>query len=379
MAGSYRGYDRPAVELPLSGVRVLEVGGGIAAAFAARLLAGYGADVVRAEGLPGGAHPVVPLTDDEAVYLLAGRRRVDLGDDPAPLRALALAADIVVEDQPPGTAAGWGCAPTDLRAARPELVVVSVTPFGQDGPYAAYQTTNAVSFAMGGIMSMTGDLSRPPLVTGGSQALYLGGLNAFSVALTAWFGRLVHGEGDWIDLSLQECAASMIELYLPGTAYGMPVQLRTGNQVRAVWGLYPCADGYAGAFCLERQIPGLFRAIGDSELDEPRFHDPFARLESPTAEEMLAKMYVFFADRTKADVLEMGATHRVPFGVVMTPGDLLDSPGLEERGFWDHVTVPGEGVARVPGRPFPGLGWQAADRLHAPGEDTGAVLAEWLA
>src|SRR5215210_5015855 len=154
MVRTYRGYDRPAVELPLSGVRVLEVGGGIAAAFAGRLLAGYGADVVRAEGLPEGAAPVVPLTDDEAVYLLAGRRRVDLAGDRSQLRALALAADIVVEDQAPGTATGWGCAPTDLRAARPELVVVSVTPFGQDGPYAGYQATNAVSFAMGGIMSM---------------------------------------------------------------------------------------------------------------------------------------------------------------------------------------------------------------------------------
>jgi crotonobetainyl-CoA:carnitine CoA-transferase CaiB-like acyl-CoA transferase len=375
MGGTYRGYAAPAVELPLSGVRVLEVGGGIPAAFAAHLLGGYGADVVRVEPL---AEPAVPLTDDEAIYLLAGRRRVDVEGDDALLRRLALAADVVVEDQAPGTLAGRGCGPAELRAERPELVVVSLTPFGQDGPYADYQTTNAVSFAMGGIMSMTGDISRTPLVTGGSQALYLGGLNGFSAAVTAWLGRLVHGEGDWVDISLQECAASMVELYLPGTAYGMPVQLRTGNQVRAVWGLYPCADGYAGAFCLERQIPGLFRALDDPELDEVRFRDPLQRIESPTAEEMLAKMYVFFADKTKADVLAVGGTHRIPVGVVMTPADLLVSPGLSERGFWDDVEVPSGEVARVPGRPFPGLGWCPGDRLHAPGDDTGAVVAEWL-
>ena len=342
------------MELPLSGVRVLEVAGGIPAAFAAHLLGGYGADVVRAEG---SSEADGSLTDDEATYLLAGRRRVEVGADDALLRRLALAADLVVEDQAPGALARRGCGPPELRAERPELVVVSLTPFGQDGPYAGYQATNAVSFAMGGIMSMTGDISRTPLLSGGSQALYLGGLNGFSAAVTAWLGRLVQGEGDWVDISLQECAASMVELYLPGTAYGMPVQLRTGNQVRATWGLYPCVDGYAGAFCLERQIPGLFAALDDPELDEARFRDPLQRLEPPTADEMLAKMYVFFADKTKADVLEIGATHRIPVGVVMTPADLLASPGLSERDFWDDVELPSGEVARVPGRPFPGLGW----------------------
>jgi crotonobetainyl-CoA:carnitine CoA-transferase CaiB-like acyl-CoA transferase len=357
-------------EPPLVGIRVLEVGGGVAAAFATHLLAGYGAEVVRSEGDDG-----VGLTDDQAVYLLAGKQRVDVDD--RQLAALALAADIVVEDQPPGTLARRGLAPADLRARRPELVVVSLTPFGQDGPYAAYRSDNAVSFALGGIMSLTGDLDRPPLLTGGDQALHLLGLNGFAVAVTAWLGRLVQGEGDWVDVSGQEAAASMMELYVPGTAYGGPVQLRLGNQVRAVWGIYPCLDGYAGAFCLERQIRGLFEALDDPELSAERFTDPLRRLDPEVNDELLAKMYGFFGERTKADVLELGPRYKVPFGVVMTPGDLLASPGLEERRFWDEVAV-GEGPpARVPGRPFPGLGWSGVDRLHAPGEDTAAVLRTW--
>jgi crotonobetainyl-CoA:carnitine CoA-transferase CaiB-like acyl-CoA transferase len=361
------------MDLPLSGLRVLEVGGGIPAAFACHLLAGYGADVVRTEGDNG-----VPLTDDEATYLLAGKRRVAPGDHEQ-LRRLALAADLVIEDQPPGTLASWGCAPTDLRAAKPELIVVSLTPFGQDGPYAPYAATNAVSFAMGGIMSMTGDVNRTPLLTGGSQAQYLGGLNGFSAAVTAWLGCQLQGEGDWVDISLQEAAASMIELYVPGTAYGMPVQLRTGNQVRAVWGIYPCADGYAGVFCLERQIPGLFSVLDDPELGDERFRDPLRRLEPDVNDEMTVKMYVFFSERTKADMLELGPRYRIPVGVVTTPNDLLASPGLAERGFWDEVQRPDGTVARVPGRPFPGLGWQSPGRLHEPGEDTDDVAKEWLA
>ena len=352
--------------LPLDGVRVLEVGGGVPAAFAGRWLAGFGADVVRSEG----AGPV-PLTDDQAVYLLAGKRRVELAPDE--LGRLALEADIVLEDQAPGTLASWGWAPDELRARRPELVVVSITPFGQTGPYAGYQATNGVSFAMGGIMSLTGSIEREPLVTGGDQALVLGGLNAAGAATTAYYGRLVHGEGDWVDLSLQELAAGMNELYVPGTSYGGPVQLRLGNHTRPVWGIYPCADGWAGVFCLERQVPAFFGLLDDPELDEERFRDPVQR--SRHGDELTAKVYAFFAEHTKEEVLELGPRHRVPFGVAVTPADLLGSPGLAERGFFEEVATPA-GTATVPGRPFPGLGWRAG-ALHAPGQDTEAVLAEW--
>ncbi len=358
------GADGP---LPLEGVRVLEVGGGIAAAFAGHELAGFGAEVVRAE------LPVrVPLTRHEEVYLVAGKRRVEV--DAAQLRALALEADIVVEDRRPGELAALGLAPADLRTAKPELVVVSMTPFGQDGPYAQFETTNIVSFAMGGIMSVTGSPYHPPLVTGGSQAQYLGGLNGAAAAVTAYLGRVLGGEGDWVDISLQECAVANMELYASGTAYGDQVQLRMGNQVRPVWSIYPCGDRWAGVFCLQRQIPALFEVVGDPELDDPRFIDPLRRLEH--AEELTAKLYVFFAEHEPAEILELGARHHVPFGVALTPRDLLEVDGLAARDYFEDLATP-EGPARVPGRPFPGLGWHQGD-LHEAGADTDAVLADWL-
>ncbi len=360
------------MDLPLEGVRVLEVGGGIPAAYAGRVLAGYGADVVRTEAIGG-----VPLTSDDEVYLVAGSRRVavDPTTDPAAFRALALAADIIVEDQAPGTLASWGCDPTDLRAAKPGLVIVSITPFGQTGPNAACQATNIVSFASGGLMSLTGTIERTPLVTGGNQAHYLAGLNASSAALCGYYGAMLQGEGDWVDLSMQELAASMNELYGPGTSYGQPVQLRMGNHVRGSWGIYPCVDGWAGVFCLERQIPAWFGLLDDPELTEPRFRDPLQRLLPENDELMKVKGYVFFAEHTKAELLELGPKHRVPFGVAMTPADLLASDGLAERGFFDTVDTP-EGPATVPGRPFPGYGWRPG-QLAAPGADTEAVLADW--
>jgi crotonobetainyl-CoA:carnitine CoA-transferase CaiB-like acyl-CoA transferase len=150
------------------------------------------------------------------------------------------------------------------------------------------------------------------------------------------------------------------------------VQLRLGNQVRAVWGIYPCLDGYAGLFALQRQVPALFAAMEDPDLDAPEWMDPVYR--AANNEELVAKMFVFTTPRTKADLLAIGRDKHVPIGVALTPADLLATPSLEERGFWDEV----DGV-RMPGRALAGLDWAAPDRLHSPGEDTDAVVAEWLA
>ncbi len=352
--------------VPLDGVRVLELPGGIASGFATKQLAGFGAEVVCVEGLS----DLPPLMDDETLYLTAGKRRVDAAA--VDVAALALAADIVVEEGTPGRLAANGVDFEALRRDKPSLVVTSISPFGQSGPYAHYQSTNAVSFAMGGIMSLTGDYFREPLVSGGSQAQYFGGLHAYAATATAYLGAALQGEGDWLDISLQECAAGTLELYGPMTAYlggdGLP---RMGNQTRAEWGIYPCADGYAGLFALQRQIPGLFAAMDDPSLLEDGFLDPVFRAEH--AEELVAKMFVFTTGRTKAELLAIGRDQRVPIGVALTPADLLATPSLEERGFWDEV----DGV-RVPGRALDGLVWQAPDRQHDPGEDTASVVAEWL-
>lgn len=355
-------------DLPLDGVRVLEIGGGVAAAFATRWLAGFGADVVRTEGRPG------ELTPDEEVYLLAGKRRT--AAEGADLRELALRADILVEDQRPGRLAELGLAPQELRAAQPGLVIVSITPGGQHGPYAQYQHTNLTAHALGGILSLTGAPDRPPLVNGGNQAYQLGGLNGFSAAVTAYFGALVHGEGDWIDISLQECAAGMLELYGARSEHSTKEpQLRMGNHVSATWGIYPCADGYAGVCCLARQVPALFRVVGDPDLQDERFLDPMKRLENN--DELGARLYAWFAPQTKQEILAKGPPNKVPFGAVLTPLDLLGSEHLRERGYFEPVDTP-RGEARVPGRPFLGMPWRPLTRLARPAEDTDAVLRDWM-
>ena len=333
------------MSLPLADVRVLEVSSGIPAAYAGRMLRGYGADV-RHVAVPG----VVPLTADEATYLHAGKAELDV---PADWDALFGAADIVISDRQPAQLRELGLDWAEVRARHPHLVVVSVTPFGLTGPYADYRAANAVSFAMGGIMSLTGDAARTPLVTGGRQADKLAGLNAYAVAVTCWYGRLRHQAGELVDLSAQECAAGMLELYGPATATGNPVLPRLGNHTRAQWGVYPCLDGWAGVFCLERQVPALFRLLDDPELADARFTDPLLRMDPLVEEELTVKMYVWMMDKTKEQLLELGVSNKVPIGVTSTPSDLLQRDGLRVRGAFETV-----GEATVPARPFGGFGWR---------------------
>jgi len=354
---------------PLDGVRVLEIGSGVAVGHCCHLLAGYGADVVLAERA---------IEDEQSggraadVALNHGKRRVSVAD--AELAELAAVADIVVEGLQPGALPARGIDPLALRRRRPEVIVTSITPFGQDGPHAGRHATNIVVFAEGGIMSLTGEEQCAPLMTGGAQALKLGGLHGFAATVTAYHGAVVAGEGDWIDLSMQECAASMLELYGAMWEYDSEFAARSGNSVRAEWGVYPVRDGYAGVCCLERQVHTFFDLMALPELDDERFRDPLQRRDNN--EELLAYVMVWMSERTKEELVALSPVHRIPFGAVRTPAELLDNESLNERGFFDVVEVDGR-EAKLPGRPFPGLGWREG-RWRPPGADTEVVLADWL-
>ena len=350
--GAPAGYGAPVNRtLPLAGVEVLELSGTPAAGLAGRFLQGYGARVVRVD--PGFAPP---LTADEARYLHQGKLSAPCDDG---LHLLLDAADLVLSDVQPAGLASLGIDWSTRHSAQPRQVIVSVTPFGLTGPYADFRHTNATAFALGGIMGLTGSADRSPLVTGGNQAYALAGINAFGAATTAWLGLLRHGRGDVVDISGQACAAGMLEYYSAYTSYtGLPT-VRLGNQTRATWGVYPCLDGWAGVFALERQTPPLFALLDDPDLDEPRFRDPLQRLLPENDEELTAKLYVWFADKTKAELRDISLATKVPIGTATTPNELLESTGLAHRGFFDTITDE-RGDARIPGRPVPGFGWQPA-------------------
>jgi crotonobetainyl-CoA:carnitine CoA-transferase CaiB-like acyl-CoA transferase len=339
--------------LPLNGVRVVELSGTYAAGLSGRFLQGYGATVQRLDW-----DSPTPNTSDERLYLHTGKLTLATEE----LQAALAQADIIVSDLQPYQLAELGLDWHAQHASNPQQVIVSVAAFGLHGPYANLQHTNATAFALGGIMGLTGNAERSPLLTGGNHAYALAGLNAFAAASTAWLGQKRHGRGQLIDISGQECAAGMLEYYGAYTSYTGTKVTRLGNHTRATWAIYPCADGWAGVFALARQVPALFGLLNDPDLDSPRFRDALQRILPENEEELEVKLYLYFADKTMAELREISLATRVPIGTATTPLDLLASAGLHEREFFDSVAT-GEGAnepATIPGRPFPGFGWRTA-------------------
>lgn len=357
---------------PLSGLRVVEVAGGVPAALCSRLLRGFGAEVIRAEVPDHGDGP--ELTVAQQAFLLPGARRVTV-PDPAALTDLATGADVLVEDRGPGFLEQAGLAGAG-HPRRADLVVTSISPFGHTGPRAGWAATSAVQFAAGGLMTLTGEPHRPPLVTGGDQAWMFGGLQAFAATAVALLGRWRRGRGDQLDLSLQELAASIPELYGPMSEYELKAPVaRAGNSVRAVWGVYHCADGFAGVCCLERQVPAFFALLGPEVQGNPDFAEPASRAAHD--DELLAHVLPFMLERTKDELVALSPEHRVPFGAVRTPRELLADEAFVQRGFLDRVATPW-GEATVPGRPFPGLGWQAPNPVEpGPAAEAAAGAPAW--
>ena len=184
--------SQPSSQGPLAGLRVIDLTDDLGR-FATKLLAEAGADVVRVcrHGSPGRPMTTPALAARGGVadwWYDGGKRRAPLDLARAPdreaFRRLAALADLIVDNEPPGRLAGWGLGYAGLAAARPSLIQVSLTPFGQDGPRSSWQTSDLVASALAGICSVTGEPDQP-LAVWGRQAYNFGGFYAVIAALAA--------------------------------------------------------------------------------------------------------------------------------------------------------------------------------------------------
>lgn len=350
-------------EGPLAGVRVLEVGQLVSAPFAAKLLADYGAEVIKVEPPGGdparryGPSPVQPGADGALfLYLNTNKHSLVLDLTSAAgqerFRRLAAEADLVIENLPPGTLAGWGLGYAELACLNPRLVMVSLTPFGQDGPYAGYAATNLTALAMGGQMALTGDPDREPLKQAGFQADYQLGLNGFAAAAIALYGARMSGVGQHVDVAAVECMASVLEHALNTYAYtGRLLAGRRGNVRSATIALYECADGYLGVHAMPRNLPFLLELMGMPELlKDERFATPAARLQHN--DELVARFTAWALGQHKKETYARAGRLRAPVAYVHTLQDLLDSPQLNARGYWQTVEHPVAGRLTYPGPPI---------------------------
>jgi len=228
---------------PLAGVRVVELGMMIAGPFAGRILADLGAEVIKVES-PGKGDPLRDwkhLHDGTSLWwrVQSRNKRVVTADLRRPegqalVRALVDKSDVLLENFRPGTLERWGLDPDLLRAARPELVVVRISGFGQTGPYRGRTGLGAVAEAMGGIRYTTGQPEAPPSRTGVSLADEVAALFAVIGALAGLVRRGSAGRGDVVDVALYEAVFALMEGAITEYTYSGEIRERSGGSYPGV-------------------------------------------------------------------------------------------------------------------------------------------------
>lgn len=380
---------------PLAGIRVVDLSRGIAGSHATKVLADYGALVTKVE--PPGGGPLRhrgPFKDDVPnletstpfLFLNTNKRSVvaDLREPEGRMlaRRRIAEADVVLEDFAPGELHRLGLDLGTLRADRPGLVICSITPFGQTGPYAGYTATDLVLQAMGGAMYSTGHAAREPLRLGGSYAEWHAGLAAALAVLLAIERAEATGQGDHIDLSVYETQAGSKDrrqLALLAHAYSGVVTRRHEVAFAICSGVRPCSDGYVNLLGNGPRLPAVLRMIGREDLlGRPELRGPEDRIPADLVEEIEASYLAWTLAHTMREALAIAQEHRILGGVVYTVADVLSDPEFRARGLWETVDHPFTGPIEYPGRPFtmPASPRPPARRAPLLGEHTGAATRD---
>jgi len=386
----------------LEGLRVLDLSGALGN-YAGKLFADMGADVILVEP-PAGSElrRAPPFIDDVPgierslgfAYQNTSKRGICLDlDTPSGrelLRALAATADLVIETAPPGWMAERGIGYADLAAARAQIVVASITPFGQTGPYAQMHATDLVGLATGGLLWMGGYRDAAPTQAHGEQAFKCAAMYGAVAAMLAVTEAELSGQGQHVDVSMQESVTLALEnaaqtYDLEGVIRKRPL----GDQRFAGYGLFPCQDGYI--FLGSRGIgtsPAWTRSLqwfkdegmeGVERLFGPEWSD-LQYLKTDEAREVFGDLFIPWARRrTKAWLYGEGQKRLIPLAPVSTPADLLENPQLRARGHFVPFTHPLlHRAAEMPGAPYvlSATPWRIRSRAPLLGEHTAQVLGE---
>ena len=385
----------------LEGLRVLDLGGALSN-YCTKLFAELGADVVLIEPPAGNDHRnEPPFAEDGSggstaslpfFYRNTSKRAIVVDVDQASgvelVRRLASTADLVVEDHPPGHLDAKGLGADRLLQDNPALVVTSITPFGQDGPYAQFQHADLVCLAFGGLLWMGGYADGPPVRVVGDQAYMAGSLFGAVGSMTALTHAELQGQGQHVDVSVQE--AVVMGLENAAQFYDLEHHIRRrfgGTQRQAGFGVFPCADGhvflFAGGISGTRFWGNLVDWMRDDgvegvdALDGDQWGDR-EFLATIEAKELLWGCFTSFAqDKSKLELYHASQKWRVPLGPINLPSDVHASAQLQHRGFFVDVEAFGRSVA-IAGAPYrlSETPWQLTGPAPALGEHTDEVLTE---
>ncbi len=364
---------------PLAGIRVLELGSTVAGPAAGRLLADLGADVYKVEPPEGDQlRTWGELAPDGTSWWFKSHNRnkqlltFDLheADDIDLVRRIALQCDVVLESFRPGWLDERGLGPNALRALKPELIVASISGYGQTGPYAARPGYGNIAEAMGGLRAISGEADGPPMRMGISIGDELAGLYTVIGVLAALAARVRDGRGEAVDVALTESSFSLLEAVLPEYAATGKVTVRTGNRyVRAAPNsVYPTRDGEWLAIGANGQA--IFRRfatlIGRPELaGDPRFATNQARIANSAELDAIIENWTRSCDRGEAN--DALAAAGVPAGPVMSIADIAADPQFIARGAIGQIPDDAGNVVQTY-VPVPRLAEHPARLDHAAGK-----------
>lgn len=359
---------------PLEGIRAIDVAGPFGA-YAGRLLADLGAHVVRVVPPSGdplaGERPVVAVDGGTASafewFVNLDKDVVALDPDSAGGRAelerLLGGADVLLESWGHDADAFAWLDRTELAARFPTLIVVSMTPFGLDGPRGADQGTDLVAFAAGGLLSLGGYPDGPPIATPG-QAQLAAGIFGAAAAIFGLIARDDDGRGRQLDVAAQEVIAAALEDAIPQYDLTGTVRRRAGDVPReAGTGVYRCADGYvsmvAGRLGTAKAWKSLVAWLVEAEVDgaaalQGEGWDTFPHRQRPESVRIFMDVFErFAAQRTKEELYAEAQRRDIALAPVNEVAEVLADRQLAARGFFVPVEVPELGRSvRVPGRPY---------------------------
>ncbi|MDQ2742973.1 MAG: CoA transferase [Chloroflexota bacterium] len=378
---------------PLEGVRVLELGSLISAPFACRLLADYGARVIKVEPLSGD-----PLRQwgrsatawDSYASLVQSRNKdliaVDLHTPEGQelVRKLAGQVDVVVENFRPGRLSQWGLGFEELVRLYPSLIMISISGYGQTGPYRDRPGFGNIAESMGGLRAVTGYADGPPLRVGVSLGDQLASLYAVIGALLALRVRDMRGEGEHVDVALTEAVVSVTEAGIPEYVHEGAIQMRNGNRLgrAAPTGVYPTCEGQwvavgANGDSIFRRFA---REIGRSDwADDEELATNQGRVRR--VDELDNAIIAWTERHSMSEVVDRLNRAGVPCGPVYTVKDIAEDPHFRARGALIEVVSPERnGLVTMPGV-MPALERHPGrvERTGGPvGRDTESVLTDLL-
>ena len=348
-------HARPATVSPgpLAGLQVIEIGSTIAGPACARLLADFGAEVIKIE--PPEGDPVRQMgrhVDEVSLYaasILRNKRSIALDLKRPEAREIALAllerADVLVENNRPGVLERLGLGWEALSVRNPRLVMVRISGYGQDGPYAPRPGYGAICEAVGGVRHMTGDPDRPPARVALATTDYLTATYAAFGAAMAILDRVRSGVGQVVDVALYEAAFSQLEPLVPAYEKLGIVPMREGPNLPSMApnSLYPSRDG-AWVLLAANSNPTfdrLVRVMGRPDLlQDPRFATIRARGVKENMKALDALIAAWTRGHDAAPLEAMLRDAEVPCSRVYTVADIYEDPHFRARQMLVEVPHP---------------------------------------